>query len=585
MTANPVRKLSLIPMLLGLFFLLFVIAATTLLVQPASPNPFLVLSVVGMAMVGVYAMKKLLGRAREAELSLGEGERYIEAVAELSQDVHAILDVDSRAFLYLNPAMENLLGYSLDTCFKGGLDFLDSLVHPEDLQVRIRQDEELLAPLKAPLGPGEGEAVQDQLFRIRNHHGDYRWFKARRTVFVRHPDGRPMELLEVFQDITEARASQAALVQSQRMESLAAMTRGSVHDLSNTLMGIQGFSDMALETAEDAEALKRHLEKLQQAIQRASALCRQMLGFTGQGRVQISPHSMDQTVKECLPAIENLVPQGGTLLLELKAGRALASLDLGQVRSALLILAFNAAESIRTQGGEITVLTCAQTLDGLSPLGLRGEFVCVEVRDTGAPKPPEVLQKICDPLFSTLFPGQGLGLSAVNGLVKEHHGGLTAVNLPGTGCATRLYFPLAQAVPKLDEGDEGTPVVGAAGVVLVVDDEPSIRNILRVGLESEGFNVIEAEDGAEGLAAFMRHRSSISIVLLDWTMPRMGGDEVLAELRKVAPNQPVVLMSGYSEEEVMAALPREAVLGFLSKPCSVKDAVAVVQRALAIRAN
>jgi len=165
-------------------------------------------------------------------------------------------------------------------------------------------------------------------------------------------------------------------------------------------------------------------------------------------------------------------------------------------------------------------------------------------------------------------------------MMQEHQGGMEAVNLPEGGCATRLYFPLAEAMPAIDEGDEGTPVVGAAGVVLVVDDEPSIRSILRLGLEAEGFKVLEAVDGVDGLAAFMRHRSSISLILLDWTMPRMGGAEVLAEIRKVAADLPVVLMSGYSQEEATAAFAEEDLSGFLSKPCSVRDAVAAVQGAL-----
>ena len=580
MTAKPMRKLSLIPVLLGLFFFLFVVAATGMLFGRVSPSPMLVLGVVGMAMVGVYTMKKLLLRARDAELALAEGERYLEAVADLAQDAHVILDPEARTFLYLNPALENLLGYPLDTCFQGGLAFFEGLVHPEDLPVLAKLDESFLKPLAHPLAPGEAEDVQEQQYRIRNHHGDYRWFKARRTVFTRRADGRPGEVLAVLQDISQARASEAALVQAQKLESLGVMTRGSIHDLSNTLMAIQGFSDMAQAAAPESPQVKLHLERLALGIQRASALCRQMLGFTGQGRVQISPHPLNQVVKESLPAIENLMPQGGSLLLELEADLPLASLDLGQIGSALLILAYNAAESIRIQAGEMTLRTSVAALDGLTPSGLVGRYACLEVRDSGAPKPPELLQKLFDPLFSSLFPGQGLGLSAVQGMLQEHGGGVEAVNLPGGGCATRLYFPLAEAVPAIDEGDEGTPVVGAAGVVLVVDDEPSIRSILRLGLESEGFKVLEAGDGADGLAAFMRHRSSISMVLLDWTMPRMGGAEVLAEIRKVAADVPVVLMSGYSEEEATAAFAEWDLAGFLSKPCSVRDAVAVVQRAL-----
>ena len=582
MTGNPVRKLSLIPVLLGLFFLLFVGASSALLLQRTPPNPLLVFAVVGMAVVGVYAMKKLMLRARDAEFSLAEGDRYIEGVAELSQDVHVVVDVETRAILYVSIAVEGIIGYGAEAFIEGGMDFFDSLVPAEDLQVLVKQNEPFLKPLRSPLGPGEAEAVQEQTFRVRDHRGEHRWFKARRTVFVRHPDGRPMQYLAVVQDVTEARLHEATLVQSQKMESMGAMTRGSVHDLSNTLMGIQGFTEMAVAAAGDPQVFQKHLEQLQLGIERASALCRQVLAFTGQGRIQIAPQALNRAVKNSLSAIENLVPQGGSLSLELAAEMPLASLDLAQVRAALLNLAYNAAEAIRIQGGEITIRTCVKTLDGRNPAlpGLKGDHACVEMRDSGASQSPEALQKIFDPLFSTLFPCHGLGLSAVREILNEHQGGVEALSPAGGGNATVLYFPLALEALELDEGDEGTPVVGAAGVVLVVDDEPSIRSVLRMGLEAEGFKVLEAEDGVEGLASFIRHRSSISAVLLDWTMPRMGGDEVFEEIRKLAPKVPVVLMSGYSEAEATATLVQEGLAGFLSKPCSIKDAMAVVHGVL-----
>ena len=124
-------------------------------------------------------------------------------------------------------------------------------------------------------------------------------------------------------------------------------------------------------------------------------------------------------------------------------------------------------------------------------------------------------------------------------------------------------------------------MVGTSGVILLVDDEPTIRAILRQGFESAGYKVLEAVDGVDGFASFVRHRSSITAVLLDLTMPRMGGDEVFEEIHKLAPEVPVVLMSGYSEEEATAALSGRGLAGFLSKPCSIKEALAVMDHVLA----
>jgi PAS domain S-box-containing protein len=583
MTANPPRKLTLIPVLMGLFFLCFLGAAAALLLQPGRANPVLALSVVGLALTGLSLTRSLLTRARDAELALAEGERYIEAVAELSQDVHAIIETRTRRFLYLNPAVESNLGFPQEAFLDGGLDFFHSLVHPEDLLILRKQYERLLEPLERPLGPGQSEYVQEQNFRIRNHHGDYRWFRSRRNVFVRFPDGSPAEFLAVVQDITQQRSYETALVEAQKMESLGALTRGTVHDLNNTLMGIQGFADLAMEAIHEPQALQTNLERVQVNIQRASSLCRQMLGYTKHGRIQIAPRQLNDAIKDGLSAIESLVPQGSILLLELENDLPLAEVDLNQARYALLNLVYNAAASVGIQGGEISIRTSIKRLGAadLPPTGLTGDYACLEVRDTGPARPAEVMERLCDPLFSVLFPGYGLGLSAVQGILREHHGGMQAVARPEGGASTLLYFPLAKQAPAIDEGDEGTPLVGAAGVVLVVDDEPAIRAILRQGLEASGFKVIEAEDGVEGFGAFVRHRSSITAVLLDLTMPRMGGDEVFEEIHKVAPTMPVILMSGYSEQEATSALTCKGLAGFLSKPCSIKEAMAVLHKALA----
>ena len=166
--------------------------------------------------------------------------------------------------------------------------------------------------------------------------------------------------------------------------------------------------------------------------------------------------------------------------------------------------------------------------------------------------------------------------------MREHQGAVQTAARPGGGEVATLYFPLALKVPELDPADEGTPVTGLSGVILLVDDEPTVRAILRQGLEQAGFKVLEAADGVDGVAAFVRHRSAISLVLLDLTMPRMGGDLVFREIRKLAPALPVVLMSGYSEQEATSALASQGLAGFLPKPCSIRDALEVVRRALGV---
>ena len=583
MSAPLLRKLVAPAPMLGLFFICFTLAAVNLLPGGQNHLPVMPLALAGMAVSGVLGIRSGMTRAAETEQALAEGERYIETIAELSQDIHALVDPRTGEFLYMNPAVEDLLGYPTEAFLKGGREYFHSLVHADDLPVLRQQLEGLDLP---PAKPGE-EAIQEEVFRIRNHHGAWRWFKSRRTVFVRFPDGRPAELLTVMQDITQQRSFEAALVQAHKVESLGALVRGTIHDLNNTLMGIQGYAEIALEGEQGPAVLRGALGSVQESIQRATGLCKQMLAYTGQGRIQISPHQLNDAVRESLQTIQTLVPDGANLVLELQNDLPLASVDLAQARHAMFHLARERFDGLGIRGGEITIRTQLRSLSGAEPeaQGLAGDFVCLEVSDTGPGTPAEVLARVYDPLFSTLHPGRGLGLSTVQGILQEHHGAVRATGVPGAGDSTVLYFQLAEKNPEIDEGDEGTPLTGTSGVILLVDDEPTIRAILRQGFESAGYKVIEGVDGVDGFAAFVRHRSSISAVLLDLTMPRMGGDEVFEEIHKLAPEVPVVLMSGYSQEEATAALSGRGLAGFLSKPCSIKEALVVMGRALAPQAG
>jgi len=579
MSVLPLKRLFSTTALITMFVVLFLATAGAMLLLPGPRSPLPGLGLAAMAVVGMMAIKGLMGRFREAEMALEEAERYIEAVADLSQDIHAIIGARERHFLYLNPAVTGLLGYQPDAFIQGGLVFFASLVHPEDLPILQKQYEKLLAPLEHPLGPNDREQAQEQTFRIRDHRGVYRWFKSRMTVFVRTHSGQPSELLAVIHDVTEERSYEAALLQAQKHESLAVLARGALHDLNNTLMGIQGFAEIALEGTGEAK-IRKYLENIQTSLVRASALCRQMVDYTGEGRLQIAPRPVNVAVRDSLPAIESMIPQGGQLELDLEEDLPLVSLDQNQVRYALLNLVYNAADAIRINGGEIWIRTRVKQLtEGAAP-GLDGPYVCLEVRDSGPGKPQEIMDQIYDPLFAAKWPGHGLGLSAVARIMREHQGAVHAVSSLGYGDTTLLYFPLAGKVPELEPGEEGTPAAGISGVVLLVDDEPTIRAILRQGLEIAGFRVIEAGDGVEAVGAFIRHRTTISLVLLDLTMPRMGGEDAFEEIRKLAPEIPVVLMSGYSEMEATSVLASKGLAGFLAKPCSIKDALAVVRKAL-----
>jgi CheY-like chemotaxis protein len=240
-------------------------------------------------------------------------------------------------------------------------------------------------------------------------------------------------------------------------------------------------------------------------------------------------------------------------------------------------------ESMGSGQGEIVVRTYLKHLSGdadAAAKGLEGDYVCLEVRDTGPGMSEETMSGIYDPYFRLMHPERGLGLLTVTGIAREHHGTVFVESEPNKGSCISICLPIAENTPATLPEIEDTVPVAAGGMILLVDDEPTIRSILSQGLERAGFKVIEAVDGVEGFGAFVRHRSAISAVLLDLTMPRMSGDQVLEEIRKLDDKVPVILMSGYSQQEATAALAGKGLSAFLSKPCTIKDALAVVRRVL-----
>jgi PAS domain S-box-containing protein len=580
MSTPPAHRLSTFPVLLGLFGLLFAGTAAALLFLPGPRSPLPALGVAGLGVVGVLGFRQVLARARDTELALEEGERYIEAVADLSQDIHAIIEARRRTFLYLNPAVANLLGYPAEEFTRGGLAFFASLVHPEDLPSVKAQFEELLALPAAGQEPGAGERMLEQTFRIQDRRGVHRWFKSRMTVFMRNAAGQTMELLAVIRDVTEESSHEAALMEARKSESLRALARGTLHDLNNTLMGLQGHAELAMAGPDDARALRDSLDRVQSAVARASALCRQMVDFTGDGRIQIVRRQLNDAVRESLPALESMIPPNGRLEVDLEEDLPEVAADLGQVRYALLNLVFNAAEAIRIPGGEITVRTRVKHLTQAAAPGLEGPHVCLEVRDSGPGKPPEVVERIFDPGFAGRWPGQGLGLSTVQGIMREHRGGVHTVSAPGCGDTTQVFFPLAGDAPAMAAPEPGPAAGFPPGAILLVDDEPEVRSVLRLGLEQAGYQVVEAGDGVEGLSAFVRHRPSIALALVDLTMPRLGGEGLFQEIHQLAPDLPVVLMSGYTEQDATATLADRGLAGFLAKPCGIRETLMVVEAAL-----
>ncbi|HEU4950414.1 MAG TPA: ATP-binding protein, partial [Holophagaceae bacterium] len=261
--------------------------------------------------------------------------------------------------------------------------------------------------------------------------------------------------------------------------------------------------------------------------------------------------------------------------------------DATQVQQVLLNLLTNAAEAIGPKTGQIRVETRVARLAAPTPLRFPpqaplqpGDYAVLEVQDTGCGMAPEVQARIFDPFFTTKTTGRGLGLSALLGIMRGHRGGIELESAPGAGTTFRMYFPLRPGAAPAWAERAAEVSEALSGEVLLADDEPSVLEAGKALLEALGFTVRTAPDGEAAMAAFLEHLEGIRLVILDQTMPSMSGADTFRAIRRLQPRIPVILASGFSEEEVGDELQAEGLDGFLQKPYRMADLERVVRRAL-----
>ncbi|NMG20386.1 hypothetical protein DP116_13310 [Brasilonema bromeliae SPC951] len=373
------------------------------------------------------------------------------------------------------------------------------------------------------------------------------------------------------------------MLQAQKMESLGLLAGGIAHDFNNILTGVMGYIDLArAELPADAPA-RRLLTEAARNTERAADLTRQMLAYSGKGRFVVTAVDLTALTLAAKSLLEVSVSKKCRLGFDLQAGLPACQADATQLEQVLMNLVINGSEALGGAAGEVTVRTGAGWFE---PAELRsagvhdrlpaGEYVWLEVADTGGGMSAETAGKMFDPFFSTKFVGRGLGLAAVLGIVRGHRGAITVDTAPGRGTRVRVLLP-AVAGPDLP-----TPAPAAAagwratGTVLVADDEPVVRQVAAGMLERLGFRVVLAADGREAVAAV--RAGGVDLVLLDLLMPVMDGREALRDIRAAAPGLPVLLSSGYDEQQAADADGLAGFDGFVRKPYRLHHFVTELRR-------
>jgi two-component system cell cycle sensor histidine kinase/response regulator CckA len=387
--------------------------------------------------------------------------------------------------------------------------------------------------------------------------------------------------------VTERKLAEERLRDAQKLESLGLLAGGVAHDFNNLLVGVIGNASMAQEMLPPGNLAVELLEEVVKSGKQAAHLTRQMLAYAGKGKFVVEPLVLSVLIPEMCGLVQPSIPKKITLSLNLDPDLPAVEADRGQVQQVFMNLTLNAAEAIGSHEGMISVRTCVENVDesylrlhpeaaALQP----GKHVCLEVRDTGCGMDEATKAKVLDPFFTTKFTGRGLGLAAVAGIVRGHKGAILIGSSPGKGtCFTVLFPALRQAVVKESPVAARNEGLSGVGVVLVADDERAVREMAKKALERQGYTVLLADSGLAAIEVFRSHPGKIAVVILDLSMPNMGGEEALPELRKIRPEVRVVVTSGYSESETMTLFQQQQVAGFIQKPYTPRDLATIVKTA------
>ncbi len=388
--------------------------------------------------------------------------------------------------------------------------------------------------------------------------------------------------LAVERDGLEEQLRQAA-----KMKALGVLAGGIAHDFNNMLTAVLGNAELAMRRLpDDAEASQMLLEIVTASVS-ATELCNQMLVYAGRGSLSTETLECNALVKELGGLLQVALSKKATLVNDLCATPLGVEADRSQLRQVVMNLITNASEAIGNNEGRIVIATSARTytreeLSRRHPNAMLepGEYVVLQVSDTGDGMSFQTQTKIFDPFFTTKSTGRGLGLAAVQGIVRGHKGAIVLESTPGIGTTFSVLLP---RVPLPHEDAPQAPEVesGQGARILVVDDEPKVRKILGDILECAGYTVIRARDGQEAIDVFRREGDSIDCVLLDLSMPKLDGEEVFRELRLIRSDVRVLLTSGFTEKEFIDRLEGAGFAGFIQKPAKMHVLLGKIAETLA----
>jgi len=479
-----------------------------------------------------------LSAQKQTEEALRASEaKYRTVVEHLDQSIF-LKDANLR-FVAANPPFCGSLGLTeADVIGKTDFDF-----YPRHLAEKYRADDLVV------LAEGRHLSLEEENLQ----GGRTRTVRVVKTP-VKDDRGRVMGVLGIFWDVTEQRALEAQLRQSQKMEAIGQLAGGVAHDFNNLLTVILGNISLLLPKADAADPERELLLTAEQASLRAAELTRRLLGFSRRAMLRAEPINLNHCLEETVRILRRTIDPRVRVEVKTRPDLWTVKADSAQVNQVLMNLCLNARDAM-TEGGRLVLQTDHFVPDEeylrMHLEARPGEFVRLRVRDTGYGIPPEIRPRIFEPFFTTKETGQGtgLGLAMVFGIVKQHRGWIDCESVVHEGTTFDIYLPRhVQHEAGAPRAAPPVPRAAPAGkeTILLVDDEPMIRQLGTLILERHGYEVLLAGDGVEALQVYCENRGKIDLVILDLTMPRLSGRDTFRRLVEMDPGVRVLFSSGYS---------------------------------------
>ena len=524
---------------------------------------------------GLAVTSRDITRRKQVEFALVESEARYRHIVECASD--GIYRIDPRGvFSYANPVASRLLGFGENEpgiVGRSYLEFVRKDYQEQGIALYMRQIAE-----RIPVTYWEFPAI--------SLAGNELWIGQ--NVHIEQENGRVTSLFAVARDITERRRVEEELRQAQKMEAVGQLAGGVAHDFNNLLTSIRGFSDLLARSINPEDPRRKDIGEILKATERAAELTRQLLAFSKRQVLRLESVSLNGVVEDMSKIVRRLLGERIEVQLKLDPELWTVRADVGQLEHALLNLALNARDAM-AHGGALRITTRNEdvhpgpVVDGVLPAG---RYAVLELTDNGIGMSEETRSRVFEPFFTTKDPTDrsGLGLATVYGIVNQASGRISVASRPGNGTTFTIHLPAAPDF-DVDQTTGGARSRSSTGnVILIAEDNEGVRALTVRVLTSAGYQVVEGCDGVDALETLRARGEPVDLLISDVMMPRMNGAELAARFQRIQPGTPIMLMSGYMDDEAVRRAFEEPD-AILPKPFTPDALISRVKELLGTRAS